>query len=411
MLLDQLGNNVALADFYVARLRNLRSLNPKQNIDEVMAVQLPGGFGSIFRPPTFATPAYWVGGNNDRRVVLIDGVSNLEQATGLINGYDHGTGPLGTIGFNPWLEAASLLVARDAISGFLRAPEHLDLVGYSAGGAIAMDVKTRLLIGGSVIKSRVITFGSPRPGSTAYAQRLSGSSIARWMCDNDPIPLVPPRITDVPLLLLLQAARTMVRWGSFVQPHGGISLDAAGNATPSILPFLASVDSGAALASWFLGQENSANNPHALTSYQARLNLAVLASHSPSTQNKREGPTEAPGDTSRGHTTQRQREVMDLISNAGKTQNASFSVVPDQVLFQAVRIDRIWAVEFGGKIICWAPIEKRARHIARAGNDFLRSLPKQAIVDPVALTDQLTAFLAAAVNPLGDFHPPIRIGL
>ncbi len=68
-------------------------------------------------------------------------------------------------------------------------------------------------------------------------------------------------------------------------------------------------------------------------------------------------------------------------------------------------------MEFGDQLFAFAGNKKRARHLARAGNDFLRSLPKQAVVDPQTLIDQFISFLNAAVQPNGPSRPPINTSL
>src|SRR5215471_7933860 len=108
-------------------------------------------------------PAFYVATDSAIQVVIIDGVKTTAQANGLILGYNNTTGTFSFQGRNPWLQNAGRNIAGTCSTqnSFLDAPKKL-IVGYSAGGAIALWVaKSRgdFDVGADI---RILSFGSPR---------------------------------------------------------------------------------------------------------------------------------------------------------------------------------------------------------------------------------------------------------
>lgn len=411
MLLDEPGNNLALAVFHVRRLQNLAGPAPAETLDAVMRAQLPDTFQSRYQEMAANYPRAWYGGNNHRKVIYIDGVRTANQASLLWSGYNNGTGPLAINGYNPYLRDASLYFRSFMFTGHSQVPEYLDIVGYSGGGAIAVRMKDDLLAQGSTIKSRVITFGSPRTGNSDMITRLGRSPITRWMTTNDPVPLLPPTALEVPALFMSVSGQTNFRYQSFRHTSGGVEVYPDGVLKDSVVPETASINATFGIASWLLGVENDAGSGHALQTYASSLQRALESHATPSEQNADESPTEDRETLSRREMTQGERNTLALIANASSEQNAVPLVIPPQVLFKAAKVGRVWSVLFGGELIAVAGREDRARSIARSGNDFLRKLPRQALVDIETLAGQMVAFLNVASDPTGGFTPPINIGL
>jgi len=411
MLLDEAPNNVDLALFYVSCLQKLRVMNPKQEIDALLKTYLTGPFASSFFPQTDTMPGWYVGGTIQRQIVFIDGVRTLPMTTAFFNGY---LPPLllQFVGETQlWASQARDVILTQLSAAHVFASEWMDFVGYSAGGTIATLLKEYLVNNQAVQKSKVATFGSPRPGGAVTRDTLSRSPIARWMTAADPIPLMPPRIQDTPTLAVLFGVPAIIRMSNFTHTQGGIQINDDGTTTAVGLPTDAVVSPGTSLTSWLFGIEGDATNAHSLAAYFAALSAGVVRFPLPRQQDRAIAPAEPVNPPPSREVNRQRQRVETAIHNAGAAQNLTEPIVPDAVLFQAVRQGRIWVVEFGGKVVCTAPIEKRARHIARAGNDFLRSLPKQALVDPSALVDQFGAFLDASVDPASGFVPKVNTGI
>jgi hypothetical protein len=240
---------------------------------------------------------------------------------------------------------------------------------------------------------------------------LSTTPIARYMTPGDPIPLIPPRVVDAPSLIATLNPLTILRYGGYVHSHGAVVVHLDGHRTDEILPPNAQANSTLSLASWLLAIGGEANNQHSLALYNASLTAAIQLTPGPNQQHAPEAPREHSQQENRKDFTRAQRATINAINAAGHAQNATEGVVPNNVLFEPIRIGRIWYVKFAGEIVLTAPIEKRARHIARAGNDFLRSLPKQALVDPSTMLEQFNLFFLASVDPSAGFQPKIRTNL
>src|SRR6185369_6216305 len=103
-------------------------------------------------------------------------------------------------------------------------PENLDVVGYSAGGVVGTYLVKRLKLNNTQKKLRLITFGSPRAVNADNLGVWANVPRTRWMNDNDPIPLVPPRVEDAPILLPLLGLITALRYASYVHSSGGLSI-------------------------------------------------------------------------------------------------------------------------------------------------------------------------------------------
>jgi hypothetical protein len=409
--LADLPNNIDLADFHASMLMQFRAINPPTNMIPLLKAQFAGEGQYDYLDGTAIFPRQFYGGTGLRKVMYVDGVTSTSQAQQLVDGYAGVSGdPVFASDNSYFVQCAARVLSRIQAPSLVK-PEHLDLVGYSGGGATVMYVARALRQTDPQIKLKIITFGSPRPGLQGMRTTIDQLPIARWMTAEDPIPLVPPRVTDAPLLLPIIGVSLAIRWGQFVQPGGGIAIKVDGSTLPSVLPPYAAMNPINSLATWFAGQEGDSSNPHSLQAYRSRLILARQAALTPGELDKPESSPEKPDDTNKGHMTVRERQFLDLIANAGDRQNLTEPSAPEAKLFKAVRLGRLWVVTFGDKIICWAPIEARARHIARAGNDFMISLQKQALVDPDTLTDQVQAYLAAAVDPASDFSPKINVGL
>lgn len=407
-ILDEAANNVRLALFHVQALRQLRSLAPKFNIDGLLSPLLADGFNSAFSPNTPVNLAWYVGGNGSRKVLYIDGVQTDGQASSLIGGYSDQRGGSAFTVQNQWLIDQADRIIDAMTAGHWVEPEYLDFVGYSAGGAVAQIVMWRYVTRQSVTKRKLITFGSPRAQPRLQRDQLSSSPVARWFTDADPVPLIPPRMADVSTLVAIISPLQTIQYGNFVHTDGGISVAQNGVTTPAVLPPVAEVDPGSSLASWYFLVEGSGTNPHALSTYYAYLQAAVNALPRPDEQTVPVAEDENPQQERQRDVTRRQRQIADAINEAGRAQNNVGLEIPPETLMIPHRLGRVWVVSFNGDVICTAPIEKRARAIARAGNAFLRALPKQALVDPIALSQQLTNWLGMAQDPTFGFVPQIN---
>lgn len=411
MIVDQVVNNVDLALFHANMMRQMRSLNPQANMDALLTTELPSPFVSHYYPATANAVAVYVGGNSNRKIAYFDGIANASQGTALIGGYSRNLGLTAILGPNTWIEA-SLPYYLDLIApGRQGASENFDLVGYSAGGAVATAVAYRLKLNGNLQKKKLITFGAPRPGGPNVRDQLSMFPVARWMTNADPIPLVPPRLQDAPQFAAAVPIGVMVSWSNMVHTQGGIVVNPDGTTNADVDPPTAAMTPGTALADWMFGLESGGNNPHAITTYAAYLLEATKQYDTPRTKTRDVAPREDQAEDRKGDVNKQRDRVVTAMRVAQHQQNSVVVNQPAIVLFRPQRMGRLWAVVFGDKVVAQGVREDTCRHLCRAGNDFLRSLPKQGLVDPITLAAQFESFLAFATAPESDWLPKLQTNL
>lgn len=407
---DPVGN-VELALFHARCLMQLRSLNPQANIDAILKTELTNGFQSTYYPPTVNTVGMYFGGDNGRKICYLDGVVSIAQANNLMGGYL----PLGGLQINPndnlWIQANILTYKQQMAAGHLGLTEYVDYVGYSAGGAVATALMFEESLNQSIVKRKLFTFGAPRAGGSAVRDALATAPIRRYMNDDDPIPLIPPRIQDAPLIAALISPLIWNAYSNTVHTQGGVEITSTPSLSPKDLPSKASVDAIGSLANWFFSEENDPANPHAMATYVDRLQRFLAPLPPGPAPVAPEAPAEKPQTVKRKEVARAQDRVVTAIANQQHAQFNVNEVIPDAVLFLPVRQGRVWAVQFGEKFVAQGVNEKTCRHLCRAGNDFFRSLPKQGIVDITSILEQVEKYFAFATDPSTGFAPQIQTTL
>jgi len=409
VVVDQPVNNIALGLFHAQALQMLRQPNPQANLDAKLSADMGGTVRGEFVPGDVLNLAYYVGGNSSRLIFYIDGIGNDLQAADIIAGYSDTSvllrpsqGTTNTF----FLRQADRILSK--LNTFRTVPEFVDFVGYSAGGATALVLRSSVALAGSLAKMKIFTYGSPRSFGGAGRDAADRAAIVRYMTPDDPIPLVPLDVGDNPHLATFVPAPVLMAWATFAHTQGGMQINGDGTTEARALPVNAAAFPVSSVVSWLWSQENDSANAHAIARYVAYLSVGVTTRPAPAQQLGGLGGGEDFDVPARRQVNRERARVETAIQTQGRQQNIVEEVVPDAQLFKAVRIGRVWWVAFGDRLIVAAPIKKRARHLARAGNDFLRSLPKQAVVDPQGLSDQLTAFLQAAADPASGFVPTIN---
>jgi hypothetical protein len=389
-------------------IRNLRQPNPQGLNDALIGSLLPEPVRSVFVADTPTCPKWYYAANPTDGYLLIDGTATLAQAIGIVDGYigglfDSKTQPDNVYFFNAAKEIMDNLDSRGMIP-----PLGMTVAGHSLGGAICGYWMRRVnLIKRLGVSSFTHTFGAPRPcGSDGRILIQGQGETIRWMNDNDPVPLVPPRIEDAPIILPLFGVTGCIRAANFVHVAGGVDIGPAGNLTDAVLPVHASANFTADLAQWLMTWDNGGQPAHAAQEYVDRLTLAVQLL---TPQNR---PQVAPAEQPVGHGAQAineaERRVVNTILHLERQQNATPVVIPPQFLFRAVRISRLWTVVLDKSVVCTPGSKRAARAIARLGNDWIRRLQRTAVVDTAALGAGFQRYLAAATDAAAGFEPEMN---
>jgi len=333
------------------------------------------------------------------------GTTTADQLTAQYQGYVGGITDSIT---NP-VNEAFLNAAVQIIPKFLSSPRPQPMkwtfAGWSFGGCVAQIFPT--ISGGAILANTpvdIVTFGSPRVGGPTIRSLVNGrSTVYRWMNDNDPFPLIPPRIEDTPLVAATFGARGALRSAHFVQAGDGASLAADGKATPSVLPLLASANFSGAFVTWMMSYVQGTTSNHWLGEYSRRLGLNIAANKSGLVPMG--GGHDAPNPTDRRAIGRAENQVFDAIRNLAEQQNAVNEVIPDPFRPYAARSGRLWVVVFMDQVIVTCGNEKIARRIARDMRDFLKSLQRQPVVDPEGIVRLLSTYFGSATDAAGQFAP------
>jgi pimeloyl-ACP methyl ester carboxylesterase len=411
MIVDQVVNNVELALFHARMLSLLRATFPQVSMDLVLRQELTNGFQSVYFPPTPGTVGVYYGGDNTRKIMYLDGVVTSVQAANLVAGYSAYLGLQVINSSNVWIRNNTDTYLGMMSGNHLQFPEYLDLVGYSAGGAVAECLAFRLRQLGNLQKKKVITFGAPRPGGPNVRDALQTVPVARYMTRADPIALIPPRLQDAPQLVAVLPVSVGLSWSNMVHPRGGVVVNSDGTTEDAIEPPDAAISPGLSLADWYFSAEMEPNNPHSLATYVACLLSATNRAVTPKEKKIELAGGEDADEPKRREANKLRDRVATAVAVAQRDQNAQIVNQPAIVLFKPVRQGRIWTVVLGDRIVCQGVREDTCRHLCRAGNDFLRSLPKQGLVDPIALAEQINNFLLFATAPESEWIPKLRTNL
>ncbi len=339
------------------------------------------------------------------------GVGSVVQAGAVATGYPVNVAQSHGSITNQWFVDAAAAI--NSLMTFPSPPRgQINFCGYSAGGPTVYYMQTWLTLqGAGYPPPNVALYGSPKiAGFNTFYNRTDGG-MCHWMCHDDPIPRFPPSPADFPLVGLTMTGPECTRLAAFTAPSFGISIDAAGVTTPSAVPLgLPAVP----VLNWsglIWGQVSGANTPHSLATYISRLQLLVNAQPNPFTPvpNPPVNPPVVVLPPQAAYAIVQAAQQQAFIDAA--RQNAVPVILPQAQLFQASKAGKVWSVYFGDVQVCIAPFKRRARGLANAGNDFLRRLQNEAVVNAGDLAQQWVTYLAIASQAGGEFQPPMNTSL
>jgi hypothetical protein len=287
--------------------------------------------------------------------------------------------------------------------------ERLHVVGYSAGGAVAILMPALQTAFEFRPRMHITTFGSPRPAGRRVVDLNSGQDICRWFNSDDVVPWIPPELSNWTFYWTYGYNFNQVaRVNSYWQGHGGVEIALDGTLTTRGSPSQVDLNLVRAMETWMAAAAANRENSHSLTAYIGRIRAAV--SQLPS-----EGytPDTSAGGTGGGGESPREIERIlsqqQTIFTAGHGTGGSGAVtIPTAQQFRAFRKGRVWYVSFGDRIIAGGFKKRGARQLANRGNSMLRSLQNRGAVQPEALAEQWRLYLEAATDPASGFDPQLN---
>lgn len=386
----------------------LRGAAPKQALDNALRDIRPPLFGSMYRAATPTCPGFYYTVHSNATFLLLDGATALDQAVLLTAGYVGTVHPAITNPSNFYLrDAATECVTAIRASG-LPAPNGLRVAGYSLGGAIAPFIPFEInRQGWASDQGSIITFGAPRTAGFRNNQTLDvANRCVRLMCDNDPVPLFPPGAADFLPIIALVGPIHAARLSNFTHPGRGSVISSEGVISAATIPSVSNLDFGVNLSNWLWSTEQLQDNAHALTEYEKR--LIIMEGNNARAFHIPQAPIQRNEEVARNELNQQERRVVDAIVTTGRRQAEEPVIIPPDKVFRWIRIGRINCVAFGDKLVTITSTKKRALRMANSGNDFLRVIQRQAVVDPVSMTTQFETYFAFAAALGGDFRPVLQ---
>lgn len=401
--------SVELASTLAMGIHSLRGQDALNVLTAFFRPRLTRTLRSLFEPSTPTEPGYFFTQDDTTGYLVLDGTLTWEQAWGIMQGYVGGLTDSISQPDNVYFLTAAFVITDALFKGPAPWPTTLYVGGWSLGGAVGtimpMFIRQRAP---NIGKIYTHTFGAPRIGGPTMTAHLeAASTLTRWMNDNDPVPLLPPRVLDFPAVLPLFGLRGALRADNFIEPAGGVSIDRNGVLTPAINPQAAAASFTASLAQWLLDLDRDENADHFITEYMLRL----VAAEAIQTQKGHldVGARELPIHTPAQAVTAEGRHLAAQINDLQRQQGEPAVVIPKEFLFKPVRLSGTWYVKMGAEILVTVGSKRGARAFARAGNAWLRELQSRAVVSSTALLEQLKAYLEAASTSGSGFAPTMNV--
>lgn len=403
------ANALDKAFLFANCIQALQNITPTATIDPLLQAASPGPQLSSFTPGTAACPGFYVGICGGYIFAFVNGTETLQQAAGYWSGLTGGFLPNVSTPVNAYtLNAAGIIrtqIAALTAGGTFR---NLWACGWSLGGAIANHLSSIW----NQADYRNIPFswtiGAPRALNARDAEFVSQNPSVRWMIDDDPVPLIPPSFAESPATALLYGVRTQQRLNNFVHVAGGTQIGFTGATTATEIPDNATWTATGTLSNYLFSTDGAFGLTHSVAEYRRRFllwqtNNPGLAHRLPDS-----APQEQPNPSPRREETQQAAVVRHNIGRQGEAQSNVPINVPPGNLLNAFRQEGMWCVAFGDSIVAVAPNKRRARALARLGNEFFKRLLHQAVVDTDVMETQVAAYLAAAQNPTSGIIPTLQ---
>lgn len=390
----------------VAELLNaVQSPAGAQLIDSRLSTAIGETPVSVHVQATNQTPAWYAARCGGYSFLLIGGCSAMSHASGVVDGF-RGVflGPVDEP-VNAYVRDVGERIKGEALANGLLAGPDLILAGHSLGGSAAEHVAYSLLQSRGGAALRLLTFGAPKPGGPLFAAAVADIDRTRWFCTDDPVPLLPPTADLLPGILLAHTPIELMRFNNFVHPRGGCEISVEANIGKGVLPQLATLNATASLAGWLLAVDGSSSSGHHLTTYQSRLAYWIQQHPETSPTSIEVAVAEEPGDVTRTQVGQQQKQAGRLLSALASDALDEPTVIPQGAKFLYQRSGRFHLVIFNGRTVVATSRERSARKVAREGNEWLRTLQRQAVVMTDELAAQFVTYLQLATSEKSGFTP------
>lgn len=312
-------------------------------------------------------------------LVLIGGATRTDQIVTLTAGIESGCDPRDNVGtVRTFYQAARNLASQLFGSGGYQG-KNVTIAGHSFGGGVAAALGVYLLSLGQSNRIQMITYGSPRPGGPAFAERLSRNDHTRWWNDGDQVCWLPPHADEVPTMYLVSPISLVRGCNSLCHAPSGYGLRSTGvidstmGNPPSDWTVMLSLYNFMVAA-----MVGSPAPNHGVTTYLDRMRRA-LANYP--------APIPRPAEVAQAPLVQRPRErnatieigraeiFADATSPTGQTRSYVVPTVTDPAAprYKAAKDGQVWVIKLAGNIVGSATGKRAAKRIARSWNRSARA--------------------------------------
>lgn len=359
-------------------------------------------------PRTQYGPAFAYARSGSDAFVWMEGTSNADQSIQQAGSYTGGV----FASINDPVSDANEIRATEMMNALFASPIQLPtriyMGGWSYGGSIVQYAIPKWIAKGvSATNVFCSTFGSPRIGGQSVCRSVGACrNINRWFHAYDPVPLVPPRMSETGIVAGLFGPSVARRLANFCHPYEGTQLNADGTLTDQMLPSSASVNFNSSLAAWLRALDQEGGSAHSISTYSRSLQTAAERRvRVASSLSHRIEPTETI--SSRQVNQVARRIEGELNELAARSANVP-PQMPVKYKFAAVKIGRVYTVTWQDQNVCTVPHRRRAQSIANSGNAFLKLLLKSAVVDPIAIAGLMQLWVTAAQTDGAGFVPTMN---
>lgn len=399
------SDDLLLALYVLQIIRFLRLPGALDNIRALTEQTIGMGANITFVPVTSTMMAYvriyWQG----TCLICMDGATRLQQYQSLAASYaSPGSDRRYGYASDYLMQLASVVLADAVGSTYLPAPRVI-LAGQSLGGAVMVALGAGIKSQYDDLSISVLTFGSPRSGGYELARTYSVIDITRYMNNDDPVPLIPPRGNTSRISLATVPPSALLQWNRMDHTRGGVLLFEDGSTVPADLPSDDLVPFDKDIVSWLASMVQGESNPHSVPTYAWRIRAAMALNP----QAPRPVVTE-PDPEPRNHTTGREmaamiQEVTKPIRAQGDVQAGTPVHIPREKAFRPVKRGSVWVCLFNERVVGIGPKERRARSMARNGNRLLRAMQPMSVVEVDAMLGAWDQYFGAASDPTKGFEP------
>lgn len=408
MILEENPANAATAVAYARLLTLLESIGGADPLSAQLQALLGPGTVTTSHPATNITPAWFAAQGGGWSVILIAGCSSLQHGLSTIAGYSGGLLDSVIVPSNSYFTQLRDQILADAGAAGCWSGSIKLCAGHSLGGAVAALIGAAAKQAAPGSQVGVCTFGAPKTADKHVNAWVDMCSPARWMCDDDPVPILIPTAADTLAMLAAFSIRENSRFQNFVHSRGGLSIDAAGNVEPAILPPTASLTTVSSLAAWLASIDQDTHNTHQIEEYVGRLQLRINNSAGSGPPLVHGGQAEEPGTASNSRLNAAQRHAHDALVGAEADNRRVPLTIPAALRFSVSRNGGIWQVSQGETLVSVSSRERTARSLARKLNSAIEGILLQGFTDVDGAKKALERFLDQARTAGSGISPQLE---